>query len=127
MTVFPYHKTPERSFFPIIPLKLRYQKEVVEAFALIDSGATISIFRPEVAEQLGIQVEKGKEIFLTGIGGRIKGYLHNLKIEVASKEFYCPLIFSYEFTVSFNLVGREKFFKNFVIAFDEKKKKLKLE
>lgn len=127
LTAFPYHETPDGGFFPVIPLKLRYQKEVVETFALIDSGATISIFRPEVAEQLGVKIENGKEIYLTGVGGRIKDYLHRLKIEVADKKFVCPIIFSYEFTVSFNLLGREKFFKNFVIIFDEKKKEIRLE
>lgn len=127
LTAFPYQKHPSGAFFPIIPLTVNYGRKRREVYALVDSGATISIFRPEVAEELGIQIEKGKEIYSTGVGGRIKGYLHRLKIEAAGKKFVCPIIFSYEFTVSFNLLGREKFFKNFVIVFDEKKKKIRLE
>jgi predicted aspartyl protease len=93
---------------------------------LIDSGATSSIFRPEVAEELGLKLEKGKGIYLTGVGGRIKGYLHQLKMEVAGKQFTCPIIFSYEYAVSFNLLGRQEFFKNFIIVFNEKKKTIEL-
>jgi len=113
-------------FFPVIPLRFYLGKKVVDSSALIDSGATISIFRGDVADYLGIQVEKGKEIFLSGVGGRIKGYIHKLKIETAGKKFFCPIVFSYEFTVSFNLLGREGFFKHFQIVFDEKRKQVSL-
>ena len=122
LTVFPYHKTPEGKIF----LRLWFKGKSADTSALLDSGATTSIFRPEVAEELGLGVEKGGEIYLTGVGGRIKGYLHNLKVEVAGKQFVCPIVFSYEFTVSLNLLGREKVFPNFVIVFDEKKKKVEL-
>mgnify|MGYP001581461739 CR=1 FL=1 len=47
-------------------------------------------------------------------------------MEVAGKKFFCPIIFSYEYTISLNLLGREGFFKNFVIVFDEKEKKIEL-
>lgn len=98
-----------------------------EFFALIDSGATVSIFRSEVAESLGINIEKGKEMYLGGVGGRIKGFLHRLTIEVAGKRFVCPIVFSRDYLVSFNLLGREGFFKRFRITFEEKKNYLKLE
>ena len=74
LTVFPYHKTPEGEIFPIIPLRLWFKDKSADTSALLDSGATTSIFRPEVAEE----------------------------------------------------IGREKVFGNFVIVFDEKKKKVEL-
>lgn len=126
LTVFPYHQTPEGQFFPVVPLRLKFGKKVIDSSALIDSGATISIFRTELAEGLGIEIEKGEEVYLTGVGGRIKGYLHKLKIETAGKKFFCPIIFSHEYMVSFNLLGRESFFKNFIIIFNEKEKKIEL-
>lgn len=61
--------------------------------ALIDSGATVSIFKAEVAEALGIDIETGKEIYL----------------------------------VSFNLLGRQEFFRRFRIIFEEKKNSVRLE
>lgn len=94
---------------------------------MIDSGATVSIFREDVAEQLGITIERGKETFLGGVGGRIKGYLHKLDVEISGKKFSCPIVFSREYLVSFNLLGREAVFKKFKIIFEEKKNLLTLE
>ncbi len=91
-----------------------------EFYALIDSGATISVFRAEVADELGIDIEGGKEIYLGGVGGRIKGYIHKIDIETAGKKFRCPIVFSKEYLVSFNLLGREAFFPKFTIIFEEK-------
>ena len=113
--------------YPIIPLSVEYSRKKQEILALIDSGATISIFRKEVADYLQINIKKGKEITLGGVGGKIKGYLHDLKIEVAGKRFICPVVFSQEYSVSFNLLGRESFFKNFTITFLESKRQVKLD
>ena len=99
----------------------------VDSSALIDSGATVSIFKKEVAEKLRITIEKGKEIYLGGVGGHIKGYVHKLEVEIAGKKFPCPIVFSREYLVSFNLLGRQEFFNKFKIIFEEKQNRLKLE
>lgn len=127
LPLFPYRFDASGNAFPVVPLSLEFGVKKREFFALIDSGATVSVFRSEVAESLGLNIEKGKEIYLGGVGGRIKGYLHRLKIEVAGKRFVCPIVFSHEYLVSFNLLGREEFFKRFRITFEENKNYLKLE
>lgn len=126
LTIFPYRQNPEGQFFPIIPLRFYLNKKVVDSSALIDSGATVSIFRLDFADYLGLKIEKGKKIYLGGVGGRIKGYLHKLPVEIANKKIILPIVFSYEYTISLNLLGREEFFKNFVILFDEKRKRVEL-
>ena len=125
--VFPYQENLNGQYFPIVPVTLSYKLKKADTSALIDSGATISIFREEVADLLGIKIEKGKEIFMGGVGGRIKGYLHKLDMEVASIKFKIPVIFSYEYLVSLNLLGRDTFFPKFSITFTEKDKILTLE
>lgn len=127
LTTFRYHRNPEGQHFPVIPLKLYFQNKIADSSALVDSGATISIFRTDVAEYLGISVEKGEEIYLGGVGGRIKGYVHTLEVEIADKKFVCPVVFSHEYLVSFNLLGRDEFFKLFKIIFEENKNLIKLE
>lgn len=124
--VFPYKKDAKGRAFPIAPITLEF-KNKKDLLALVDSGATVSIFKAEVAEALGINIETGEEIWLGGVGGHIKGYLHKLKVEIAGKSFVCPIVFSREYTVSFNLLGREVVFKQFRIIFEEKKNLLKLE
>ncbi|MBI3384814.1 hypothetical protein HY030_01320 [Candidatus Gottesmanbacteria bacterium] len=124
--IFRYKKFGSDSF-PLLSIFLYNSHLKIKIFALIDSGATISIFKEEVAQELRIEIETGKEVFLGGVGGRIKGYIHNLEIEVVEKRFSLPVVFSHEYLVSFNLLGRDTFFENFLIAFNEKDKELKLD
>ena len=127
LIAFPYKADAQGNYYPILSLSLELVGKKKEFFALVDSGATISIFRPEVADSLEIRIENGKEVYLGGVGGRIKGYIHKLEVEIAGKEFLCPIVFSREYNVSFNLLGREEFFRRFRIIFEEKRNRLKLE
>lgn len=123
---FPYKTDAKGNTFPVIPLSLKSGNKKKEFFALVDSGATVSIFRAEVTDSLGIKVNSGKEIYLGGVGGRIKGYIHKLETEIASKQFICPIVFSYEYSVSFNLLGRAAFFEKFRITFEEENNRVTL-
>ena len=127
MKIFPYQENSVGSFFPVVDIFVSKMVRTARIFALVDSGATMSILREDVAEQLHISIEHGREIYLGGVGGRIKGYVHTLEVEIAGKKFLCPVVFSREYTVSFNLLGRDAVFKQFRIIFEEKKNLLTLE
>lgn len=120
---FPYLKKG-RQYFPVVDLKLKFSKSEIITKALVDSGATYSVFRPEIANYLGINIENGKSIYLEGIGGRILGYLHNISVSFGNKLYKFKVIFSQELTVSFNILGRDNFFIPFLITFCEKDKKV---
>lgn len=127
MPGFAYQKNSQGDYFPVVDFLVYHQKGFQRISALVDSGATVSIFKHDVAEQLGITIENKDEIYLGGVGGRIKGYLHQLEVAIAGKKFICPVVFSREYLVSFNLLGREAVFNQFKIIFEEKKKLLTLE
>ncbi len=127
MTTFPYKQNSKGDLFPVIDLYIAYKKGFERTYALIDSGATISIFTQDIAQRLGLPINKGEETFLGGVGGRIKGYIHKMKVILANQNLIIPVVFSYEYTVSFNLLGREGVFKNFKITFYEKNYLVKLE
>lgn len=127
MVNFPYKKSDQGIYFPIVNFTVYFKNNASKTSALIDSGATISIFREDVAEQLGIKIENGEKITLGGVGGRIVGYIHKLNLRIADKVFICSVVFSREYTVSLNLLGRSDFFDRFKIIFEEKKKVIKLE
>jgi len=110
--------------FPIIPITLIRKDIEIETDALIDSGANISVFREEIAECLGIVLEDGQEILLKGLGGRIVGYLHELKAKIEDEEFLCKVAFSREMTVGLNILGREGFFEQFQVIFNERQKEI---
>lgn len=115
---FPYIREKGR-YLPMIPVLVG---GVFQTYALIDSGAEISIFRPEVGEVLGLDIEKGDKTELTGIGGRIAVYRHYIPLTVADWQIKCLIAFSYEFKVSVNILGRNNFFHKFVVCFDEIKR-----
>ena len=114
-------------YFPVIVISLRHRKKTIRINALVDSGASFSVFRPEIAQYLVIKMERGKKLYLTGIGGRILGYLHTLTAAVDKKTFRLKIVFSPEFNVSFNILGRSNFFLPFFITFNERGKKIILE
>ena len=120
MKSFSYTKDAHGVYFPIIDFFAHHKKKATRVFALVDSGATTSIFSQEIAEELDLTIESGKEIFLGGITGRIKGYIHLLTLKIDKKKFIAPVVFSYEYKVSFNLLGRDSVFKQFAITFDER-------
>ena len=127
MISYPYKKDASGNLFPIILFQAEYKKSIAKTSALIDSGATISIFREDVAKQLGLIIAHGNPTLLGGVGGRIKGYVHNIKLKIADKSLLVPVVFSYEYSVSFNLLGRSGIFENFKITFDEKNLIVKVE
>lgn len=123
---FPYLEK-DGQHFPVVEVILKSFNRTIRIQALIDSGASFSVFRPEIAEYLGIVLERGKKIYLTGIGGRILGYLHILTLGLGRRFFRCKVVFSPEFRVSFNLLGRDNFFEPFTISFLEKRKQVIIE
>jgi hypothetical protein len=64
LTTFPYRQNPEGQFFPVVPVRFYLGKKKVDSSALVDSGATVSIFRANIADYLEIEIEKGEEIYL---------------------------------------------------------------
>lgn len=127
MKVFPYQKDLRGDYFPIIEIFVKNKTYSIKLLTLLDSGATTSVFSSEAAEELDLDIEKGKEIFLHGVGGKIKGYMHNLTLEIAGKKVVAPVVFSEEYLVSFNLLGRSGIFKQFKITFEEKHLRVKFE
>jgi len=126
MIKFKYATRRDRKF-PIIPITLIKENVKIDIDGLIDSGANISVFREEIAECLEIVIEDGDEILLQGLGGRIVGYIHELRVRVDDEEFPCKVVFSKELTVGLNVLGREGFFEYFQVTFNEAAKEVILE
>lgn len=114
-------------YYPLIDIELTGPKGTLTVKALLDSGASLSIFRSEIANYLAIPIKKGKGLYFQGIKGRIRGYLHRVPVRLNSESFDCKIAFSPELKVSFNLLGRDNFFLPFLITFNERNKKVIIE
>ena len=119
---YPYQKN-----YPVVEVELIGPKRKLKVKALIDSGADVSLFRAEVADYLGISLEKGKKIFLGGIGGKISTYIHTLPLRFNNYSLNCKIAFSREIQTPVNLLGRDNFFWPFLITFNGKFQKVLIE
>lgn len=113
--------------YPLIPIRLHYGDRNVKTYALLDSGSTTSVFRSEIAEDLGIEIHGGKEKILQSASGLIKIYTFALTVEINSERFDMDVGFSHELITSFNILGREDFFDRYRITFDEGNRKIIIE
>jgi hypothetical protein len=89
----------------------------------LDSGATYTILRPKVAQDLGFDWTRGRKVFVQiGDGSRIPIYLHELAMQIGPVRFKATIGFSDKLGVGFHLLGRQDVFEHFKICFHEKRK-----
>ena len=122
---FPYRLFRD-SYYPIIQVATIKNKKV-NTSAIVDSGASISIFSGSIGRLIGLDIEAGEKRIFQGASAKLAGYIHNVKMIIAEKEIECKVAFSDELSTSFNLIGRETVFDKFLITFNEKQLELIIE
>lgn len=127
---FPYKKLPYGVVRPIIPVEVRYKDKSVNYFALVDSGADISLFHEEIGKILGIDIENGKKGYVSGVTqGELQAYyIHEIELNVGGWPF--KTLVGFMPTLSKNghgLLGQKGFFDLFKsINFDYNKKEIEI-
>jgi hypothetical protein len=113
---------------PMIPVRLCYKHKIspFPISCLLDSGSDNNLFPAYFAQNIGIKLNQGKEISITGIGNiEIKAYRHKIKLFVGNKSFITTIDFSHDQQLA--LLGRNGFFNQFdKVIFKEKEKIIKL-
>lgn len=119
----PYHQEEPKIF-----LELQSTSGIWITFvSYVDSGASYSVFQPDVAEVLGIKLKIGRKTTLTvGNGDKIAVYLHKLNVKLANFLFPAIIGFSPDLGIDTNLIGQKDFFEKFKICFNSKDKFLEL-
>ena len=112
------------SYYPIIELILEYKGKKIRTDAIVDSGASISIFKSDIAKVIGINLKDGEKRIFQGASAKLIGYVHHLTMFINGHKIACRVAFSDDLQTSFNLLGRETIFDKFLITFDEKDKKI---
>ena len=115
------------SYYPIIPVTIIKNNKRINTSAIVDSGASISIFNSSIGRLIGFDIEVGEKRIFQGASAKLAGYIHKAKVMIAGKEIECKIAFSDELSTSFNLIGRETVFDNFIITFNEKYRELSIE
>ena len=115
---------------PSIPVTFigRFQMKI-EFMALIDSGADLSVIPEDVAELLDINLEKKRDKS-RGIGGEVE--VVNSSVEINIKKGHESYTFAIPVQVIIGkqkvpvILGREKFFDEFKITFEQDSERLSL-
>ena len=118
---FPYTTQAGRSD-PIIPVFIRCGAKGSWAWAYVDSGATLSVFREEEATALGIDLASGQPTEIrVGDGHAVAGRVHEIEIVIGEEVIRARVAFA-RLGVRFNLLGRQDVFGEFRITFDERQR-----
>ncbi len=114
---------------PSIPITLLGNSMKIDSVCLIDSGADVSAMSKDMAELLGIDL-KGEVEQAFGIGGKVDSIESKMSVIIEKGHEHYPLeipvkviMGEYDFPI---LLGREVFFDNFIISFDQKQQKVTL-
>lgn len=127
---FPYLQDGRGNDFATVSVRFKQRPfggREISVQAVVDSGAMISVFRAEIADDLGIPVERGQKHPLSGLGGYAVGYLHVLDVDVGGKVFSLPICFARNTNLSFNLLGQIGFFDEHQVTFNKPARQVTLE
>lgn len=125
--IFPYQLDDAGRHMPILRIEVeRAFGMPLEVRALIDSGATHSLFHAQVAEALGLPVLRGRKMTVRGIGADVEAYVHRVRVKVLDEFFECDIAFTYGLTLNQNLLGRKDFFERHHIEFREDQKTIRV-
>lgn len=95
---------------------------------LVDSGADSCVFHAEIGEALGLDVKSGQEVDLHGIKANspLKGYRHDIVYKIGGVECPAKVVFTYEFSSRYGILGRKGFFDHFTVEINERDGKVKI-
>lgn len=88
-----------------IPALLQVGDQQVKCDAKIDTGADYCVFRREVAEILGLEVESGYRTMLSSAGGRVETYQHEVTLSTFGLSFQSFVYFASHYEFPRNLLG----------------------
>jgi len=113
--------------YPMIPVTIRARYKA-KLYALVDSGAVISLFHTSIADDVGIDLSSCRREYLAGIGGYIPAYIvNNVLVEIEGlRKIRIPIAFTEYISSDLAILGRKGFFEKFEIVFREWKRELKL-
>ena len=115
---FPYLRFHGR-YYPLIPITLRRGPHSINTLALLDSGASISVFRPEISRALRLPLKPARSAHLGTPTGGVQIGLSDVEISVRGSRVRTRVGFSQKHAAAFNILGREGFFNRFSVCFNE--------
>lgn len=89
-----------------IPIILSFGAKSLRVWAKVDPGAAVCLFSNEEGLQLGVPIEQGIPITLSGISGTVDAFGHELVIQTGEVVFQSIVYFAKYPGLPRNLLGR---------------------
>jgi predicted aspartyl protease len=128
---FPYTKlpgSPDATLRPLVPVRFVYKgRTTLPIFAMVDSGADYSYVTGEIADLLGIKLNKNKPVRSFGVDGSpFLSYESAVEIELGGHRFAAKVLFADKLGAFKVVLGQEDFFYKARIVFERYKWNLEI-
>ena len=87
--------------------------------AAIDNGSALCVFQRDIAERLGINVERGIEDHVNALGTTIRVYGHEVTLVLGELSLDLFVYFPAYQHIPRNLLGRQGFLQRFLVGLDD--------
>jgi predicted aspartyl protease len=104
--------------FPALPVGVIGPQGAEDLLAIVDTGATYSLFNGKRAKSIGLELAEGRSITLTGLSGSMPARLHSVTLEILGSSIQCEVAFS-EWEIRRELLGRHDLFSYVRFGFRE--------
>lgn len=123
---FPYTKlpgSPDATLRPLVPVRFIYKdKATLPILAMVDSGADYSYVTSEVADLLGIKLNKEKSVRSFGVDGALfLAYESAVELELGGHRFTAKVLFADKLGAFKVILGQKDFFSKARIVFERYK------
>lgn len=125
---FDYREIGSRRKRPFIPIKIKNPKtkQLVECYALVDSGSDSNLFAPVLGEIIGIQIDTGIQRPVSGVvAGEKRSYFeHELELVIGGWTFTTTIGFmpGLSSQAGEGILGQTGFFDHFnYVKFDKRR------
>ena len=115
---FKYRNLGQGLAFPAVNVTLVGPKGEDDLIAIIDSGATYSLFDGVRAFSIGLALMDGRRETLSALSGQFVVWIHEVDLEILGTRFRCEVAFS-EQHIPRELLGRHTVFDRVRIGFRE--------
>jgi len=113
---------------PVIPITVENEGKVFDALCLIDSGAEYCVLDAEIGRSLGLVIEEGQQVSLSGVQDpRFTAYLHEIAYRLGERSYLATVAFVDNAQMGYGILGRNGFFDYFKVYFDHRGRKVTLD
>lgn len=119
----PFSALPNKPYIsrPIIPIRIVHQQKYAELFALVDSGADVSLFHSDIARDLGIDLRQADTMVFGGIAeAAVLAYVAQIQLQIVGAKQTISMLAAFTDSQAVDaILGQEGFFEHYQIKFEK--------